>query len=301
MPNLDDILNEGDNDATTIAALAKLADGHMPVAMIDHPDGRGFAITRSDFTVTEITPFNKAEVYQPKLVTQAVKVQRAESLIDYLNRFSNDHSLVFADINANRIMGVVDYHHAPEAKGPDAIETEPATTAEPSVPTARLGVHTVTLDLPFSKEWQTWNTKNGNLMSHLEFADFLEENAIDITKPVGADLLNICRDLHITDDAVFKSVVRDGDNVSVSFERQTDARTTKGNISLPSEFDIRIPVYFNEEPVAFKCLTRRKIKDGHVSLGYKILRLEHSRQREFQRIVRAVGDFTELTTIYGTR
>ena len=77
--------------------------------------------------------------------------------------------------------------------------------------------------------------------------------------------------------------------------------TTKQNMTLPVSFTIEIPVYFGEGAVAQTCMTRRKISDGKLMLGYKILRLETTRQKEFARVVNEVEASTGLTTIYGTR
>jgi hypothetical protein len=48
-----------------------------------------------------------------------------------------------------------------------------------------------------------------------------------------------------------------------------------------------------------RCMMRRKIADGKLLLGYKILRLEEMRQNEFDRVVRNVSTATDRLTIYG--
>ena len=121
-----------------------------------------------------------------------------------------------------------------------------------------------------------------------------------MTKPSGADLLELCRDLQVKQDMQFGGSIRMGDYASVSYSKDSDA-TTKDSIALPISFDIAIPVYFGEENVPLTAWMRRKIGDNKLSLGYKITRAEAARQREFNRIVSQIQSVTGVTTVYGTR
>lgn len=284
MSKIDDATqSHADTEAAMTTVLARLADANVPCQAFDTPDGRTFVVSRNDFKVENVTPANKAEVFMPKNIKAAPKVQNAISLIEYLNRFKNDDSVVFADIKADTIVGVIDHHISHNAAD-----------------NARLGDHSVTLALPKSEEWAKWTGQNERLMSHTDFASFLEENSFDVVSPAGADLLELCRDLQVKQDMNFSSSIRMGDAVSISYQKDEDA-VTKQNMSLPVSFMIEIPVYFGEGPVALTCYMRRKISDGKLHLGYKIIRLEATRQKEFARVVTEVEVATGLTTIYGTR
>lgn len=259
-----------------------LASQAKPV-LFDAAEGRTFIAVptgEGGYKLEQITSANKADVLMPKVVTQHVKMQTAESMIDYVNRFKNPDTLLFADIDNNTIVSIVDYHLA---KGD-----------------AKLGNHRATLKLPFSLEWQTWNKASGTLMSHVAFATFLEENAIDVKNPVGADLLELCRDLQVKGNHQFASAVRMGDYTSVSYAKENDA-TAKGDMALPLSIMLSIPVYFGETPVPIMAYMRRKIDDGKLFLGVQLSRAENTRQEEFHRIVDSITDATgKLTTVYGT-
>lgn len=283
-----DAIGEDDTDAATGAVLALLADTNIAVQMVSDQSDRDFAIKRNDFLVEQITPPNKAKVYLPKIVTAAPQAQNVSSLIEYLSRFKNEHSMVFADIMTDRLVGVIDHHEQPISHDETGLQTN-----------ARLGAHVVSLHLPKSEEWKIWTGANEKLMSHTDFASFLEENSFDVVSPAGADLLELCRDLQVKQDMSFSSSIRMGDAVSISYQKDEDA-TTKQNMTLPVSFDISIPVYFAEAAVQLTCMMRRKISDGRLHLGYKIIRLEATRQREFARVVGEVEAATTLTTIYGT-
>jgi uncharacterized protein YfdQ (DUF2303 family) len=277
------------SETTEIKKLVENAHRNQ-FAVTSLPDGRTFvALPNGEFSFAfqDISIPNAVDVKMPKNVHQQVSLATSGSLIEYAEIFKNADSVLFANIEANVISCAIDYH-AP-AGTPD---TEPCI--------ARLGVHTATLTLPFSKEWQTWTQSNERLMEHVAFATFLEENALDVFDPTGADLLELCRDLQIRSDSNFTASVRMGDKVSFSYKKDDNA-VTKDDLELPVEFTLAIPVYFNEPPVQVRCLMRRKITDGDLFLGYKMVRAENTRQAEFQRIASRIGFDTKLTVFYGKR
>jgi hypothetical protein len=152
---------------------------------------------------------------------------------------------------------------------------------EPAKP--RHSAHRAVLQLRHSQEWATWTSRNEKLMSHTDFANFLEENAIDVVSPDGAALLELTRDLQVKGGVTFKSSVRMGDTVSFEYQKADDV-STKGDLELPAMISIAIPVYFGEEPITMNVLLRRKIDDGQLFLGFKIMRMENVKQSEFLRI-----------------
>lgn len=296
-----------ETEVNAVAELVLKADKNVPAGVIEDGDHRSFLITRNDVKVQEITPAGKATIYKPQAVTQAVQVQDVDSFIHYTNRMMNEDSMIFADIANSVVHGVIDYHQMPEANHGGA-----STLAAGRAPVADHTEHTVTLNLPFSIEWMTWTRANNKLMTHKDFATFLEENAQDIMplpKRVGlatseqdADmpetLIELTRSLQVTNKVDFASVVRHGDYERIEFSKQSDA-TAKGTIGLPVSFEIVIPVYFGEASVSLRCFTRKKVEDGILSIGFSINRAENVRQDEFKRIVSNIAGSTELTTLFG--
>lgn len=260
-----------------------LASQTKPV-QFDAPEGRTFiALPQSGggFKLEQVTSPNKADVLMPKVVSQHVQMQTAKSLADYINRFKNDDTVLFADIARDTIIAIIDYHGAGDTLSP------------------RLGSHRATLTLPNSLEWQTWTNASGQMMSHVGFATFLEENSVDIRNPVGADLLELCRDLQVVQNVNFGSSVRMGDVTQVSYQKEQDA-ASKGSISLPQSIMLNVPVYFGEAGVPVMAFMRRQVEDGKLKLGVQLSRAENVRQAEFHRIVDAItAEVGALTTVYG--
>jgi hypothetical protein len=282
---IDEELPAGETQA--VAQLTRLAEAVMPAGVVhDTVSNRMFSLARKDIDVREITAPGQAKVFDPRHVAQSVTLQTSGSLKTYINRFRNKDSVMFADIGRDTIISVIDYHGAGQDEvGPTGILTP------------KHNLHRATLTLAKSKEWAVWTSQNEKLMSHEGFASFLEENALDVLYPHGGDLLELCRDLNVKAGTEFKSSIRMGDTVKFEFKKDSEI----GELQLPSEFTISIPVYFGEPAVTLRCLTRRKLDDGHLFLGFKIVRLENVRQADFQRIVSEVQfDTSNITTVYGT-
>lgn len=294
-------LDEHPTEAAAVAALTLEAE--KGVVRFTAAGNREFVAlpTNDGYRLEQITQTNGADVLMPKLVTANVKVQTAGSLCDYINRFKNFDTALFADIATDTIVSIIDYHKMPGAN----------MLGNPNVPTsvgmpsdydahAQLNLHRATLKLPRSLEWDIWNKADGMMMKHVAFASFIEENAIDITDPSGAALLEMCRDLQIKGNVNFKSSIRFGDTVSIDYQKDEDV-STKDSMQLPSQITLSIPVYFGEPPVQVTAYLRREINEGKLSLGYKLSRAEAVRQAEFHRIVNEVMASVELLpTFYGT-
>lgn len=290
-----------ETETQQIAELVLKASQNCPATVIEQPDGREYIIYRHDFTLKDITPVDKQPIApKPHHVAAVVAVQDSSSFIEYVNRFKNDDSVIFADQQSNIVLGILDYHKKPENNA--------------VAPSAEHAAHRVRFDMPFSIEWLTWMkfAGTGKMVSHKEFATFLEENSMDVlplakrqglaTSEDDADmpetLLELTRSLQVASKVSFNSTVRHGDYEKIDFSKESDA-TMKGAIGLPLSFQICIPIYFGEPAVVLTCFTRKKIDDGALALGCVIARAENERQAEFQRIVGVIHSSTELTTLFG--
>lgn len=266
------------NDAATVADLAlKTA---QPV-IVSGGDGRRYLVTPASAGVQDITDPHGLKPRKPAYIAQSVTVQALDSLVEYVNRFKCDTSMLFADIDKNSIAGVIDYH------GPVLAENV---------------AHRVTMLLPFSQEWETWTKIDGRLMGQLEFARFLEENHPDIAQPNAAELIEMARDLHAARNIKFTKVVRtDSDNENLIAEDTTtlSSRGSGNSLELPRQFTLRIPVYFGESTIDMTAFLRWKVGDEGMQLGVKLWRPEHVRQAMFKEIVTAVAERTSLPIVFG--
>lgn len=263
---------------TEAAAIADLATRSAAKPEVHTTgDGREFLVLPASYSSMDVTPENKIPALLPDHIRQRVTLQTTDSLIGYVNRFKGKTTTLFADIDRDRVVAVIDYHGA-----------EPMHAD-----------HIGTLTLSRSVEWNLWNGISGKLMGQHEFARFLEENAADIAAPSGAELLEACRDLHAVRRVNFKKAVRTAsDNENFEYTDETEAKT-KGGIELPTKFLLRLPVYFGEPETELYAFLRWKLDEGELKLGVALHRAEHVRQAVFKKIVVAVAEGTDCQAIFG--
>jgi uncharacterized protein YfdQ (DUF2303 family) len=277
--------------------------------IIKNDDGREFLASppnpnsgEPSWLVQELTLPNAIAPIAPKIITQAVKLQDSYSLIEYVNRFKDADSVLFADIVSSTILAVIDYHTGAGST---------VAGLEGSDPTARHTKHTALLTLPLSLEWQTWMGIDGKMMSHVDFANFLEEHAIDILpldtlhnssgeviEDAPTTIYELCREMQLRSNYGASSVVRNGDYLSIEMQKGDDI-TTKRNVSMPASINLDVPVYFGEQPVRVVALMRQRAVDGKILMGVKLRRPEQVRQDEFKRSVHDIALQVDLTTLYG--
>jgi len=300
------------SNASDVAEIVQQSILHaLEPRFMKNEDGREFLVlppgsasdhSNSEWHQIEVTQPNAIAPIAPKIITQAVKVQDVASIMNYVNRFKNGDSVLFADISSSTILGVIDYHTG-------AVAADPASL--PAEPTARHTKHTVSLTIPHSIEWETWKRIDGQLMSHVDFSNFLEENSMDIL-PLGTahdrngevvedaptTILELCRELQVKSSYGASGEVRNGDYISVEMQKGDDV-STKRNVALPVSIDLLIPVYFGEQAVHIKAFMRRRVNGGELKLGIKLQRPEQVRQDEFKRIVTEIEQGVMLATLYG--
>ena len=176
--------------------------------------------------------------------------------------------------------------------------------------------YTATLDLGYDDEWLAWRDGQSpervlerkhvsspylRLFTHQGFADFLEEHAAAIHKPQGdrtlpdaAKMLNVARTFQVQSRANFTGAVRTASGeVSVRYEPKETARGgEKGNIEVPAEFYLRVPIYRRGPLTVIRALFRweQDRNSGELALGYKLLRVEEEQRQGFDAVVAEVSN-----------
>jgi len=220
----------------------------------------------------------------PYIVRTAVVVDQRASLSAYVNRFSDDRSILIADYDAASIQAVLDWHV-------DNADIHGA----PLVPQPRQ--HSCTLKLRPSEEFKRWAAMEDAFHGQAEFAAFLEENAVDVTDPEPAILIEISRDLEGTQGVTFKSSTR-LENGDRSFVYETETRA-KGDIRVPREFVLSIPLYEGEEPVPLRCAFRWRISGGNLQMGFVWRRVEYQRRAHFVLLATTAAEETGRPVFFG--
>lgn len=280
------------HDGTETAAVAALAAQAAGVQTIEKggrtwlatPDGAG------TITLEEITAPGDEK---PGRLTAAVSLAEPTSLAEYAKRFTTATGVLFGDVATGIVRALLDYHTPSVDSDGVVADAGPAATHNE---------HRATLTLRPSVEWEIWAGASGQMMTQLDFARFIEENAPDVTSPSGADLLEIARDFHAVRKADFRQIVRtDSDNERLEFTDETTPGATAGGrtVEVPTVFKISIPVYFGEPPVTLEARFRWAQAGTELKLGMKLNRLENVKQAEFRRILTDLSERTGFPAYFG--
>lgn len=112
-------------------------------------------------------------------IDQMVNIDQNKSLIDYVNRFKTDDTVIFADTDELEVHAVIDYHKAKSVR-------------------PGLAEHHAVLSLAYSPEWEQWNAISQRPHDQRCFARILDINSDDIAQPEAASLLKTVTDLEMS-------------------------------------------------------------------------------------------------------
>lgn len=199
----------------------------------------------------------------PRRIKQHIELRSAQSFIDYVERFSDDGATVFCDLKGQKFSAILDYHKEADI--------------------ARWGDHRATYNCPVDTRWKLWTAHNGKAMNQVDFARFIENNLPDIVQPSGADMLNVSRSLQAKKKIDFKSdqTLSNGD-IQFTYNEQTTG--SAGQMEIPQEFTLGIPVYEGGAKYELKARLRYRINEGQLAMWYDLLRPERLLEDAFNEL-----------------
>lgn len=215
-----------------------------------------FVIVNGKVTPVPELIFND-HAQRPERIKASVCVLDAESFISYYSLFSDVNSRVFAYEPNISVLGVLDYHAAGDGNAP------------------RWGQHRVMLTLRYSEEWKRWTGSNNKKFQQQEFAEFLEQNSIDIVMPSPAAMMEVARDLQATTEVEFGSGVRMNDGqVRFKYTETTKASVGTGQVAVPEQFTLNLPAFVGGQRVPMQALLRFRVNEGKLVIWYTLIRPE---------------------------
>lgn len=259
-------------DTEAIIEAGKLIGEPKTVAS-DNP--HAYAVIPSNAQIEDLEEYAEA----PRRARAEVAAHDPETFGAYFNRFKTADSVILADQDKFTIVGIIDYH-----------PKDGAAFRE----------HRVSYEAPRSLEWKTWRTASGKRMAQEEFAQFIEDNVVDIRTPAGADVLEISRNLQANKKVAFSSAIRLADGQQqFTYEEVIDGSTSKGKIKVPETFVLGIPVFFGGELYEVTARLRYRIDNGKLALWYELYRPEYIEKDAFEAVLVGVGTVTETAVWHG--
>lgn len=162
--------------------------------------------------------------------------------------------------------------------------------------------HQATYLLIHSVEWRTWLSSNKKQMNQETFAQFIEDNLLDIAQPPGAEMLEISRTLEAKKKVSFASGVRLSNGANeLTFEETISGTAGKGKFQIPELFTIGVCVFEGGDRYAVEARLRYRIQDGgHLTMWYDLVRPHKVIEDAFAQLKTKVEAQTGLKPINGS-
>lgn len=166
---------------------------------------------------------NALEHLKPARRKGTARLKTAQSLIDWINRFKGENSVIYADPDRARptCTAIADYHFS----------GVPQNSPEFGDETARHGDHRATYAFPLSREWETWSGIAGAWLAKDQLCEFIEANAKDLINPSPALLTH---DTPPDDLAPWEAK-----NIEIRDKLQGRFGDARSLINMGRQFDIR--------------------------------------------------------------
>jgi len=252
-------------------------------------------ITLPDGSVGYLVPDGfKIEKF-PQLDAKLTRIRAAprmddpDSFVEYFNRYKTEHSVIFADIDKNTILGILDYHAGVGGAGESIVEAK-----------ADYLQHRVSHPCPWSIDWKRWRAIDGQTKTQKELGIFLEEMLHTIAEPAGALLLEIASELKVDREVKFKSGSRLNDGTVALAYEETDSTSGKnGKIVVPQDLTIVCPVFQGCDNHQFGAKLRYSLDRGELKFKIDILNRQQGEQDAFEKLVMVIGNATQRQVFYG--
>lgn len=273
-------------ESDDIKYLTELAGESKKTRLVTTEAGH-FLIKPQDLEIVDLAQFQHAKPPAEKKGT--VTTLDVASFAAYFNRFKSESSMIFGEPSALTFRGIIDYHGAADG---------PADRCQ----------HRVAMTLQVTERWKTWRDNNRKSKPQAEFAQFIDDNLSDIfrpenstTMPSAADMLEVSRDLTAKVGVQFNQAIRlENGETQFSYVETIDGRVGKGNIQVPTEFLIKLPLYLNQPEVEIRGRLRYRIGSGGLTMWYELFRIDELLHEEFEKALAQVSDSTSTAVLLGT-
>lgn len=208
-----------------------------------------------------------------------------ESFLAYLEHHDVGETAVFIDFRTGAMRGFVDYH----GRGGDA---------------PNWCRHEVRFALTPNDAWATWRKNDRKFMPQGEFAEFIEENALDVVKPETARLLEIITTFKANKNLRFRSAVNQTDgSVNLVFEESVESGGgASGRIALPDE--LHLGVHLFDGLPAYKAVAKLRYRVPQpgqpLTFCYVLVRPAALEQDAIASVIQTVESHPEITSYRAT-
>ncbi|MET7412477.1 DUF2303 family protein [Streptomyces rubiginosohelvolus] len=271
---------EGKADGTQ--AIIDIAQAAVAPQALEPGKVHVVALGRGQFQQIDLTGPQHTGVPARKSGTTVVR--DVDSFLAYFDKHGDESTEVYADVESRTITAVLDAHTAAAA---------------------RWGGHRLELRLRATSAWRAWIGADNALMSQGAFAEFIEDNLVDLVEPDSATMLELAQSFEATTSAEFQSSQRlDSGQRRFSYTEDVQAKAgAKGDIVIPATLTLALRPFEGCEAYRVTARFRYRLdrQKGALTLGFKIERPEDTLSAAFEDIRTLVDDGTpeEIAVLNG--
>ena len=140
----------------------------------------------------------------------------------------------------------------------------------------RWAVHRADYVPCYSPAFLAWQQMHKRHMSHPQFAEFIEERLCDIAAPDAATMMEVAINFQASGQTNFSSSQRlQSGDVQFAFSREVRGSVKQGQIEVPSQLLVRLPLYEFHQSVDLPANLRFRVTpEGALVIWYEFIRLD---------------------------
>lgn len=236
------------NEAQTVAELAKAT-----VAPTAVEPGKVLALVNDKGGVTITDTDSYAEHPRHKAASRIVT--DAEAFCAYVHKHGSADTEVWADTPNSTVIAILDAHAGVDGE-------------------AGWEKHRLKLGLEKTKAWLAWEKFDGQLLTQLDFADFVELRASDISVPTPAHMLELAQHFQAKRSVDFETSqkIDNGETKLVYKETVAGKAGQKGDVDIPEKLRLVLKPYVGGPTYWVWARFRYRLNDGQLVLGYVLER-----------------------------
>lgn len=254
--------------AVELDKLIEMAEQSVAKRVVDEGDGSYMVLARRDDEAYETLDMEKYQS-NPRRAHGTATLRNPESFIKYVNDYKQTETTqLFAD---ERSVTAVLNHHARVALDAGWSDWK------------------AVLELKYTPAWTGWVGMAGKgWMDQASFAEFLEENYLDVVTPAGAELLEIVTNLKLASASVVESKLNPSTGaIRIRYEENfvPQGGGDAGVVEIPSHIGLMLAVFEGGEVFAVEALLRYRVSNGAISFSVKY---RNDLQRKFDEAFEAM-------------
>ena len=259
-----------------LTALASAASQSITV------EGVTYAVVPKDYKLEDLTSKIEAQQATPLRKKGTVQLRDLGSLITYCkDQNTPGAGYIYADTDTRSITAVFNDQKAAEPGWKD---------------------HRAHYKAEFTPEFAKWLKLNGQQFTQTEFAEFIEDNFVDLHGEYASTLLEVATTLQAKTDINFSSAKRlQNGQAQLNYTETIDARAgVNGALEIPKEFTLGLRIFKNGEGYKIKARLKYRLHAGGVKFYYELDRPERSVEDAFSGYVNQLQEHSGYTVLLGS-